>query len=74
MYIGAVPDLARGNPSIARMLIVEPEASLRTLLREALEPKGYSVVEAANSYAGLQAVDVALQEGVTLDIRYLIAW
>ena len=39
---------------MARMLIIEPEVSLRTLLREALEQGGYGVVEAANSYEGLQ--------------------
>jgi hypothetical protein len=32
------------------------------------------VVEATHSYEGLQAADVALPEGVTLDIRYLIIW
>ena len=59
---------------MARMLILEPEASLRTLLREGLEQEGYGVVEATNSYEGLQAIDMALLEGVTLDIRYLIVW
>jgi len=59
---------------MTRILIIEPEASLRTLLREALEEEGYDVVEAANSYEGLQTPDVALPEGITLDIRYLIVW
>jgi hypothetical protein len=36
--------------------------------------EGYDVVEAANSYEGLQAADMALLEGVTLDIRYCIVW
>jgi DNA-binding response OmpR family regulator len=54
------------------VLIIEPEASLRILLREVLELEGYDVGEAAHSYAGLQAADVALLEGVTLDIRHLI--
>ena len=57
-----------------RMLIIEPAASLRTLLREVLEQEAYEVREAANSSAGLQAADVALPEGVTLDIRYLVVW
>jgi CheY-like chemotaxis protein len=56
------------------VLIIEPEASLRLLLREVLELEGYDVVEAAHSYEGLQAADVALPEGITLDIRYLIVW
>jgi DNA-binding response OmpR family regulator len=56
------------------VLIIEPEASLRLLLREVLKLEGYDVVEAAHSYEGLQAADVALPEGVTLDIRYLIVW
>jgi hypothetical protein len=34
----------------------------------------YDVIEATHSYEGLQAADVALPEGVTLDIRYLIVW
>jgi hypothetical protein len=38
------------------VLIIEPEASLRTLLREVPELEGYDVVEAAPSYEGLQAV------------------
>ena len=73
-YTGAVVGLAMGNPPMARVLIIEPEASLRPLLREVLELEGYDVVEAAHSYEGLQAADVALPEGVTLDIRYLIVW
>jgi len=59
---------------MARMLIIEPEASRRTLLREVLAQKGYEVLEVANSYMGLPAADVALPEGVTLDIRYRIVW
>ena len=75
-YTGAVAGLAMGKeiPPMTRILIIAPEASLRTLLREALEQEGYDVVEAANSYEGLQTTDVALPEGITLDIRYLIVW
>jgi hypothetical protein len=32
------------------------------------------VVEAAHSDTGLQTADVALPEGVMLNIRYLIVW
>jgi response regulator RpfG family c-di-GMP phosphodiesterase len=63
-----------GQSPHGRVLIIEPEASLRPLLREVLELEGYDVVEAAHSYEGLQAADVALPEGVTLDIRYLSVW
>jgi CheY-like chemotaxis protein len=59
---------------MARVLRIEPAASLRTLLRELLEQEGYDVIEVVNSSEGLQAVDVALPEGVTLDIRYRIVW
>jgi hypothetical protein len=61
-----------GQSPHGTVLIIEPEAGLRTLLREVLELEGYDAVEAAHSYEGLQAADVALPEGVTLDIRYLI--
>jgi len=59
---------------MARLLIIEPEASLHTLLRKVLAQENYEVLEVAHSYAGLQVADVALPEGVTLDIRYLIVW
>jgi DNA-binding response OmpR family regulator len=59
---------------MARMLTIEPAASLRTLLRAVLEQEGYDAVEAANSYEELLAADVALPEGVTLDIRSLLVW
>jgi len=32
------------------------------------------VFEVAHSYAELQATDVALLEGITLDVRYRIVW
>jgi|KBSSwiStaDraftv2_1062776.scaffolds.fasta_scaffold1102390_1 DNA-binding response OmpR family regulator len=57
---------------MTRMLLSESEVSLCTLLREGLEHEGYDMVEVAHSYEELQAADVALPEGVTLDIRYLI--
>jgi len=56
------------------MLILTPEASLSALLQEILELEGYEVIEAANSYEGFQATDVALSPGVTLDAQYLIVW
>ena len=64
--------LGYGQSHHGTVLIIEPEASLRTLLREVPELEDYDAIEAAHSYEGLQAADVALLEGVTLDIRYLI--
>jgi hypothetical protein len=54
------------------MLIVEPEASLRILLREVLEQEGYGWLKPRTAMKGSRAV--ALPKGVTLDIRYLIVW
>jgi CheY-like chemotaxis protein len=59
---------------MALMLIVEPEASLRTLLYEVLEQEGYVVIEAANSYEGLVAGDTAIPAGITLEISYLVVF
>ena len=39
-----------------------------------MEQEGDDVLEAAHSSEGLQAADMALLEGVTLDIRYRIVW
>ena len=47
---------------MTRILIIEPEANLHTLLREALEQEGYDAAEAMHSDTGLQAADVALPE------------
>ena len=59
---------------MTRMLILVPEASLSTLLQEILELEGYEMIDAANSYEGLQATHVLLSKGVTLDVQYLIVW
>ena len=59
---------------MTRMLILTPEASLSTLLQEILELEGYEMIEAANSYEGFQATDVALSKGITLDAQYLVVW
>jgi DNA-binding response OmpR family regulator len=56
------------------MLIVEPEASLRTLIYEVLEQEGYVVIEAANSYEGLVAGDAAVPADITLEISYLVVF
>jgi DNA-binding response OmpR family regulator len=59
---------------MALMLIVEPEASLRTLIYEALAQEGYVVIEAANSYEGLVAGDATPSAGLTLEISYLVVF
>jgi DNA-binding response OmpR family regulator len=59
---------------MALMLIVEPEASLRTLIYEVLEQEGYVVIEAANSYEGLVAGDAAVPADITLEISYLVVF
>jgi hypothetical protein len=59
---------------MARLLVIEPAASLHTLLRKGPAQEDNTVLEVAHSYTGLQAADVALPEGVTLDVRYRIVW
>jgi DNA-binding response OmpR family regulator len=44
---------------MARLLIVAPEVAFHTLLDAALAQAGYVAVEAANSYEGWPAADVA---------------
>ena len=70
----ATSTLPGPETSMALMLIVEPEASLRTLIYEALEQEGYVVIEAANSYEGLVAGDAESPAGLTLEISYLVVF
>jgi hypothetical protein len=70
----AAPTLLGAETSMALMLIVEPEASLRTLIYEVLEQEGYVVIEAANSYEGLVAGDAAVPADITLEISYLVVF
>ena len=65
---------SKGRLLMTRMLILTPEVSLSAILQEILELEGYEVIEAANSYEGFQAADVALSPGVTLEAQYLIVW
>src|SRR5438552_11607968 len=49
---------------MARLLIVQPEPSFHALFRIVLAQAGYVAIEAANSYEGQPAADVAgLTEG-----------
>ena len=64
-----------GQSPHGTVLIIEPEASAYAPFTRSPGTGGlYDVAEATHSYEGLQAADVALPEGVTLDIRYLIIW
>lgn len=57
---------------MARILVTDPDASLRNLLRAVLEEEGYSVVEAHNSYEGLAGSQEEPAE--VTDIMYLVAF
>jgi CheY-like chemotaxis protein len=52
-----------------RVLIVEDEANMRTVLREALERSGYAVAEAAEGLAGLAQAETWHPHAILLDIR-----
>jgi DNA-binding response OmpR family regulator len=54
---------------VYRLLVIEDDASIRTMLRQALEDEGYEVVEAPNGFAGLQAVQSSGLDLVLLDLR-----
>lgn len=62
---------------MARILVIDHDASIRNLLREVLEDEGYSVVEAHNGYEGIQRDQRAQPEPpavVMSDIMYLVAF
>ena len=74
-YTGGVAGLAMGNLPMARCLLSSlRQAPTHHFTRSPGTGGLYDVAEATHSYEGLQAPDVALPEGVTLDIRYLIIW
>ncbi len=52
-----------------RLLFIEDDAEVRTVLRLALEDEGYTVVEAADGTAGLRAFDAERPDLVLLDLR-----
>jgi len=59
---------------MARILVFDADAPIRNLLREVLELEGYDVVEADNTYEGLQPSQAALTDLAMPDIAYLIAF
>lgn len=52
-----------------RLLVIEDDASIRTILRQALEDEGYQVAEASCGADGLQAVQSGGLDLVLLDLR-----
>ena len=52
-----------------RLLVIEDDSSIRTMLRQALEDEGYAVDEAASGEAGLQSVRSGHIDLVLLDLR-----
>ncbi len=50
------------------VLVIEDDAAIRALLRVALEPAGYRVIEAANATDALGAVQVQTPQVVLLDL------
>jgi DNA-binding response OmpR family regulator len=54
---------------VYRLLVIEDDSSIRTMLRQALEDEGYAVEEAGTGEAGLQAVRSGHLDLVLLDLR-----
>ena len=54
---------------MARLLIAKPEVSFHTLFHAVLAQAGYVAIEAANSYEGRPAADVACLAGGRLGRR-----
>jgi DNA-binding response OmpR family regulator len=63
-----------GDRYVARILVIDPDACLRNLLREVLQHAGYDVVEAHNSYEGLRREEMEPAELMQTDIMYLVAF
>lgn len=61
--------LPRTTQTGQRILVVDDEANIRTLLRQELEDAGYRVTEAADGAQALRQVRQALPDLIILDIR-----
>jgi len=59
---------------MARIVILDEDACLRHLLHAVLEKEGYQVVEAHNSYEGLQHDQEARPAVARLALVYLVAF
>ncbi len=59
---------------MARIVILDEDASLRHLLHAALEKEGYQVVEAHNSYEGLQHDQATRPAVPRAEVVYLVAF
>ena len=59
---------------MARILVFDADEPIRDLLREVLELEGYDVVEADNTYEGLQQSQAVPPDLAMPDIAYLIAF
>jgi CheY-like chemotaxis protein len=59
---------------MARILVFDADAPIRNLLREVLELEGYDVVEADNTYEGLQQSHTVPTGLAMPDIAYFIAF
>lgn len=60
---------AQSEASLPRILVVDDDASVRTLLRRLLERAGYSVEEAATAEAGFATIRSAPPDLVFLDLQ-----
>jgi len=54
---------------VARILVVDDDASIRSILRGVLEQQGYEVVEAEDGYEGLQCYWAELPDVVITDMQ-----
>lgn len=55
--------------TVARILVIDDEESVRSLIRELLESEGYEVIEAASGVEGVQKTFSDAPELVLCDIR-----
>jgi DNA-binding NtrC family response regulator len=61
--------VARINPALAPILLIEDEPAVSAFVRTALERKGYRVVQASTGAEGLHQLATKTYGGVISDIR-----